>query len=355
MPVSNTLSDPFIATAVWAGLGAFGLTLVLSLQIVLMRVGLRRRQAAEANALARWRPVLNAAVVGELPAEDGAGLPPLPPRDLQPFLRLWVHLQGSVRGDAGESLNTLARRLRLDDEALAMLARGPRSARLLGALVLGHLRERRAWSGLLELATDADSTLSLTALWALVRIDPEAAAGYLTPLFIEREDWALSHVAGILQQASAPAAGVLARLLPTLDAAKLPRALRIAEALRLTLPPAVLGEALDSPAVPVVLAALRNVLTPETIAQVRSLLAHQDWQVRVQAARALGRVGEREDAERLAALLRDPQWWVRYRAAEALRDLPALRRPELEALRAALTDRFASDMLAQVMAEGSPA
>jgi hypothetical protein len=42
---------------------------------------------------------------------------------------------------------------------------------------------------------------------------------------------------------------------------------------------------------------------------------------------------------------------VRYRAAEALLELPALRRADLDALRASLTDRFAADMLAQAMAE----
>jgi HEAT repeat protein len=232
-----------------------------------------------------------------------------------------------------------------------MLARGPRSARLLGALVLGHLRDRRAWPQLLVLADQPDNTLSLTALWALVRIDPEAAADYLAPMFVEREDWALSHVAGILQHASAPASNVLARLLPTLGEDKLPRALRIAESLRVTLPAGVLRTALTSRSVPVVIAALRSVLTPDTIDAVRALLGHEEWQVRVQAARALGRVGERADADRLAVLLGDREWWVRYRAAEALLELPALRRADLEALRASLTDRFAADMLAQAMAE----
>jgi HEAT repeat protein len=347
MPVSSTLSDPFIAAAVWTGLGALGLTLLLSLQIVGLRVALRRREAGEARALARWRPVLNAAIVGDAPAT----LPPLQRADRLPFLRLWVHLQGSLRGEAGEALNELARRLHVDDEARTMLARGPRSARLLGALVLGHLRDRRAWPQLLVLADQPDNTLSLTALWALVRIDPEAAADYLAPMFVEREDWALSHVAGILQHASAPASNVLARLLPTLGEDKLPRALRIAESLRVTLPAGVLRTALTSRSVPVVIAALRSVLTPDTIDAVRALLGHDEWQVRVQAARALGRVGERADADRLAVLLGDREWWVRYRAAEALLELPALRRADLEALRASLTDRFAADMLAQAMAE----
>ncbi|MFC5462123.1 HEAT repeat domain-containing protein [Massilia niabensis] len=351
MPASSTFSDPFIAAAVWTGLAALALTLLLSLQIIGMRMTLSRRQRAEARALARWRPLLNAAIVGDAPAT----LPPLLRADRLPFLRLWVHLQGSLRGEAGEALNEFARRLGLDEDARTMLARGRRAARLLGALVLGHLRDRRAWPELLRLADQADNTLSLTALWALVRIDPEAAAEYLAPMFVEREDWALSHVAGILQQASGPAAAVLARLLPGLDEAKLPRALRIAEALRITLPHKVLRTALASAAVPVVIAALRSVLTPDTIDQVRALLAHEEWQVRVQAARALGRVGERADADRLVALLGDPEWWVRYRAAQALLELPSLRRADIEALCASLTDRFAADMLAQVMAENRPA
>ncbi|QNB00555.1 HEAT repeat domain-containing protein [Massilia sp. Se16.2.3] len=232
-----------------------------------------------------------------------------------------------------------------------LLERGTRTARLLAALVLGHMRDKDAWPALLRMAGQADNTVALTALWALVRIDPRAAADYMVPLFIQREDWALSLAAGILQQAIAPATVALARILPDLEPARLPRALRIAEALHVTLPAGVLRTALLSEAMPVVIAGLRSVRTPETIAEVRALLAHADWQVRVQAARALGRVGGRADADRLLALLADREWWVRYRAAQALLELPALSRAELESLRASLTDRFAADMLSQAMAE----
>ncbi|MEH6433978.1 HEAT repeat domain-containing protein [Massilia sp. DD77] len=339
-------SDTFVTVAVWTGAIALALTLLLSIQIILLRLSLRRRERREARVLARWRPLLNQAIVGEHPS-----LPALEPGERLPFLRLWVHLQGSLRGEATEALNSMARALGADRLARAMLARGPRQERLLAVLVLGHLRDREAWPQLLPLAELSDSALSLTALWALVRVDPDAAAEYLTPLFIEREDWALSHVAGILQQAAAPTAAVLGRVLPNLPGERLPRALRIAEALRVPLPGPVLAGALRGSAVPVVIAGLRSVITPETIEDVRALLAHADWQVRVQAARALGRIGAREDAERLRALLADPQWWVRYRAAQALRELPALSRADLEQLRDSLTDRFAADMLQQVLAE----
>jgi HEAT repeat protein len=340
-------ADPILAAAFWTGTAALLLTLLLGLQIVRLRIGLRARERRAARTLARWRPVLNAAIVGDSPAQ----LPELRPSERLHFIKLWVHLQSSLRGEAGQALNQIACRLGLDLEARAMLGRRARTERLLAALLLGHLGDRQAWPALLRLAGQDDPTLSLTALWALVRIDPQAAAEYLTPLFIEREDWAMSHVAGILQQAGTPVAAVLAGMLPRLDAQRLPRALRIAEALRVELPAELLADALASDAVPVAIAALRVVNTPLLQEPVRARLADADWQVRVQAVKALGRIGDRSDTARLALLLADREWWVRYRAAQALVELPWMKRADLDALRASLEDRYAADMLAQVVAE----
>jgi HEAT repeat protein len=144
---------------------------------------------------------------------------------------------------------------------------------------------------------------------------------------------------------------VLAGLLPALPPERLPRALRIAEALRIVLPDAVLAGALAAADIDLVTAALRIVGTPGLLPQVRELLAHPDWQVRVLAAKALGRIGDRSDVDRLSGLLGDREWWVRYRAAQAIAELPWLGAAELDALQAALTDRFAADILAQVIAE----
>jgi HEAT repeat protein len=344
--------DPILAAAFWTGIGALLLTLLLGLQIIRLRIALRARERREQRTLARWRPILNAAIVGDSPAQ----LPRLAASERLHFIKLWVHLQSSLRGEAGAALNDIACRLGLDADARLMLGRRARTERLLAALMLGHLGDRDAWPQLLRLTGMDDPTLSLTALWALVRIDPQAAAEYLTPLFIERDDWAMSHVAGILQQAGAPVAVVLAGMLPRLSVQRLPRALRIAEALRIELPAEALAAALGGGRIvggdiACVIAALRIVNTPLLQEPVRALLAHDDWQVRVQAAKALGRIGGRADVERLVALLADREWWVRYRAAQALVELPWLKRADLDALRASLEDRFAADMLAQVMAE----
>jgi len=343
-------SDPILATAYWTGIGALVLTLLLGLQIIRLRLLLRARQRRDARALARWRPIFNAVIVGETPA----GLPALSKAERPHFIKLWVHLQASLRGDASDALNALARRLGVERDARTMLARGARTERLLATLLLGHLGDRDSWDTLRTLTASPDVTLSLSALWALVRIDPHAAAAYLTPLFIERDDWAMSHVAGILKEASAPVAGVMADLLPTLAPERLPRALRIAEALRIDLPPAVLADAMASSDIGLVTGALRIVATPAARDQVRGLLTHADWQVRVLAAKAIGRIGDPSDVARLAALLGDREWWVRYRAAQAIVELPWLGPDDLDALHASLTDRFAADIFAQVIAETRP-
>ena len=62
-------------------------------------------------------------------------------------------------------------------------------------------------------------------------------------------------------------------------------------------------------------------------------------------------IGTADDASILIALLSDAQWWVRYRAAQALARLPSVDVPKLESIQAAQSDRFARDMLSQVIAE----
>jgi len=347
MSASSSLSDPYVAAAFWTGAGALLMTLLLGLQIVHMRIALRRREGRKARALAKWLPLLNAAIVGEPPQ----ALPRLRKRERLPFLKLWVHLQASLRGDVRDALNDIARRLELDASARAMLVQGRRAERLLAVLVLGYLRDASAWPQLLRLVSHDDHTLSLNAAWALVRIDPQAASERIMPLLFEREDWALSHVVATLQEARDTMAAALARALPQLDPARLPRALRVAEALRVQLPADMRARVLHSASVPVIIAGLRSVLTVDAIGEVRALLMHEDWRVRVQAVKAFSRIGNRDDVATIAPLLQDAQWWVRYRAAQSLLELPALSAREIEALHSSLSDRFAADMLMQAMAE----
>lgn len=343
----NTLSDPFLFVAFWTGIGALALTLLLTVQIIALRIGLRRQQRLEQSCIGQWRPLLNAVLAHEPPA----ALPPLRRREHVVFLKLWVHLQASVRGEAHALLNEFGRRLHCDDIARKLLRRGNRAERLLATLVLGHLCDRDAWQPLREAANAADGVASSNAFWALVQIDAPRAAREMTPAFILRRDWPVAQVVNILQDAREAFAGPLVQALSSVDEALLPRALKIAEALRIDVPPALLAGLLAHTSVAVIIAALRLAHAPESLPAIRAHLRHPDWQVRVNVAKALGRIGDRSDIASLRLLLADAQWWVRYRTAQALAGMPFLGRRELDAISDGMEDRFAADMLRQVIAE----
>ena len=132
------------------------------------------------------------------------------------------------------------------------------------------------------------------------------------------------------------------------------RLLRLAEAMGLNRPLPFLAELLRHSEQPEVIAAcLRILQDPGCLDLVRSHASHPDWIVRVQVANALRRLGGREDLPCLLQLLGAPEWWVRYRAAQAIVDAPYLQADEPRRLQAAHTDRYARDILQQVMAERS--
>ena len=72
------------------------------------------------------------------------------------------------------------------------------------------------------------------------------------------------------------------------------------------------------------------------------------WQVRAQAATALGVIGAREAARPLFRVLGDPSWWVRLRAGMAMRLIGEPGIQMLEGLRQQ-DDRYAADMARYVL------
>lgn len=136
----------------------------------------------------------------------------------------------------------------------------------------------------------------------------------------------------------------------------MPFVLQLMAGLRLELP----GDALSS------LAASPEGQKSDVLSQLLSLvqqpdqhdwmvkqLDHESPQVRVQAARALLRLGRPEDLERLMPLLRDRVWWVRYRAMQAILALPNVDIEEVRALVEELADPFARDIFQHVEREES--
>lgn len=341
-------SDPYLRLALWTGLAAVALTLGIALFIVGLRLQRYWQDHREQSFQQHWRPVLMQAVAGEL----NTPLPPLARRDQWRFLKLWNHLQETVRGDATQRLSAVAYQLGCQYMARQLLIYGRLPQRLFALLTLGHMRDRTAWDLLAWQLRRPGHTSSLYAARALIQIDPQRGARTVVPHLLQRDDWEMVRIAVLLQEFREVLGGELTRTLAELPAARLPRALQLAEALHLHVPPEIALTWLQ-PLQPaeLLVAALRLAHGATVLPAVRSLASHVDWRVRVQAARALGRLGEAADVAVLTRLLADPQWWVRYRAAGALTELPFLSREQLRGLVADLHDRYAREAYAQVLAE----
>ncbi len=328
--MSSGISDPWLRAALGVGVVAMLLTLALVLAIVFLRLRLRWRERRWDRFVETWRPALLAAMLG---GARPAVLPVLRANEHVLFLRLWTYLQESVRGDAARVLNETAMHLRLDATARTLLRRGSRTEKLQATLAAGYLRDIAAWDMLVALARGRDSLLSVHAARALVRINPLRAANGLMPLLLARTDWDLARVAGFLGEARHAFWLLMAKVIPRVKPADLPRALLLAEALRLQLPDATVARLLAPGQSPAVLqAALRLAEAPPLGAAVRACLDHADAGVREQAALQLARLAGPDDIPVLGRLLDDPEWPVRMAAARSLARLPYLSTEELEGL-----------------------
>jgi HEAT repeat protein len=198
--------------------------------------------------------------------------------------------------------------------------------------------------------------MCLSAARALAHIDPVRAVDVVWPRLLARQDWPVPQVATMLREADGARVGdALLRSLPELPPAGRRRLLplvalldeaRAGEAVR-----ALLSTAEDQDSLAVALQLARSpALVPEAV----RLATHPAWPVRTQAASALGRLGGPSERPCLVGLLSDPEWWVRYRAAQALRAERFGGPAALAALAPGLSDRFARDMIAHVLAEGAP-
>lgn len=349
------LSEHFLPLVVWVGLALLVVVMLLLLQIALLRINLISRTLREQRLLEVWRPLLVAVIAGENVTQ-----PSLARGDEIFFLKLWNHLQESVRGDTKIRLNTLAARCGMVQYTHALLRKQDLRSQLLALTTLGHLDDRSAWADILRLAHSPDSLLSLVAARALFQLDANTALNDLKQQLLEREDWPTAQLAIMIQKNgtenvyAALAHDAMQRATSTDPAAlrqlnRLLHLLEVAPPLRvMPVIRSILAVSADDETIAQCLKFLRE---PNDLPSVRNYFGHHSWRVRLQAAFALGRIGTAEDVPRLAALLGDPVWWVRYRAAQALVLLTRGNLQVLSKLREQLSDRYALDMLAMAMAE----
>jgi HEAT repeat protein len=342
-------ADPHTAFALTLASAALLLGLALLAAIAVMGAMRRWRRGRMAAIESRWRNALS------LAAEDprGANLPRIGMRDLPHFLEAWNRLLESADEQTAARLGTLLTLHGIDRRVLRML--GKRSPRLQLAAITaaGHLREMRAWPKLEALAQRSGPVTSFAAARAMLRIDPRRALDVLSHAIVQRDDWPVARLASVFESLGPNVVTpplitmLLRRPRPGLD--------RVVKLAHFGQPERIsgivrgwLGSSTDPD---VLMAALACIEDRSDIPWAVGAAEHSEWRVRMAAARALGRVGSREELPALLELLRDPVWWVRYHAAHGLTRLEGLAPHELEAMREGARDSFAADMLGQALAE----
>jgi len=342
-------SDPILYLALLSAVVVFALNLMLILVAALLRAASIYRARRDEQLRSMWRPLFAQAIAGDISAKP----PSVKSADASAVLRLWLHFQESVEGEAHVRLNRIAQAAGFQNIASGMLRSGDLLQRFLAITTFGHLADRSIWAVLEREVRGDNPYVSLAAAQAMVRIDSHKAIPLLLPLAKTRRDWSPSRVFMILLQIDRDAlAEPLVNAMVSLDEFPPAHFLRYLEALpanaAMLSARALLSR--DAP-IEVICTCLDLLHDPSDVDLARQYLRHAAWQVRVHSAKALGRVGLREDVASLCSLLSDYEWWVRYRAAEALVQMPFVNSAELARIKGKLVDQFASDMLDQVVAE----
>ncbi len=328
----------------------FALTGAMALAVVGMRVHALRSRRLHERAVQRWRPLLVQVAAG-----DDCAPPALQRRDEVPLLLLWNQMQESLRGAAHQRLSEFGERIGLYALARRLEAQSTVASRVLGDAALGHFAKFADWSRLDEGMREVGTPASLAAARALMRIDPASAAESVFERYLTNSDWPAPRVGTLLREA--PHEAIAGPLTRRLMAGKLYDRLRLLPLLRFAEVPnidSLLDRLVQTSQEPQVLSiAMRQLQGPGALADVRRLAGHADPLVRSAAAQALGRIGNGADQNRLIDLMADANWWVRYRAAQSLVGMPRVDADDMVQLRRLVSDRFARDMLDQVMAERS--
>jgi len=342
------ISDSYSGFALAASATALALAALLTVTVVLLRAGRRWGAARLARHEGRWRESLLLAT--EMPEAE---LPPIPRSLLPAFAAYWNRVRASLKGAAAENLAVPLRRHGLEAPVLDMLGRRSMSLRLIAATTLGYLRARSAWDPLAVLARHPSPVLSSTAAQALLRIDPNAALDLLAADIVERDDWSLARLGSLFKELGPDAITPgLARIIASQPRRGVHRIVQLARfGQRPRMAAAVKDWLRTSADAEVLASALDYVEDTEALLQVRGAARHPAPHVRMAAARAVGRVGSRNELAILLELLRDPQESMQSHPAHALTGLHGIEPEEVEALQRGAHDPLAAEMLAHALAD----
>ncbi len=337
-----------VTVAFWVGVCVTVMSLLLLAAVLVLRQVAQRRERNHLRATALWKKVL-ADALQAAPASS----PPLPWRDMTGFMDAWNELHDGLGAADDAGLRRVADQVDLAPKLERMLDRGNFHDRVMAIIAIGYLRSPSSFGRLEQLVGDASPIISISAARAMMRTDAARAVQQVVPQIESRQDWVDGGIAQMLNEVAPDAVkdelGAAALRANDDVASRLVRFLAgVSEEAATPVIGKILAEPHDEHLVSTCLQVMNDAVDLD---KVRPLLAHERWHVRMHAAAAIGRLGDAGDAPALKPLLADPQWWVRYRTAQALEHLLRGEVRQLEQVRDTQEDRYARDILTQVMAE----
>jgi hypothetical protein len=345
-------SDPIVNFVIWVSIGVFAINLCVVGLILWHRYRylLSQRQIGKTHRV--WIPIILSSLT-KIPGN----LPQIKHRERLIVLSLWNQIYQKIRGETQEHLNRLGHLLGIGQVARRFLESRQIDRLLVGINTLGNLQEKSAWEKLLKLVKHQNPYVSIAAATALVKIDRERSYRLVSALICDRVDWSLGLAIELLCiEGNDLLIARLVESLPQLTEEKLLRVFRALEVSQkhhlLSIIPQLLDRFSDrEEVISACLRVLSSYKQVEHLQIIRKYIHHDRSSVRVQAANGLSQMGTAEDEIRLIVLLSDPEWWVRYRAAQALINLPFMTPNRLQTIQLQQSDRYASDILTQVIAE----
>ncbi len=340
-----------VVIAMWAGVAVLVLTLGLFAVIIGIRIAQAHGRRRSERLTRRWRNLLSRALV-----ETPVSAPPVSRRDAAEIMSLWGYYHEFLRGECKTNLNRLGQLAGLDIHAKRGLRSDRVRHRLLSIHVLGNLRDRETRRLLRPIARSANPYLSLAAAHALMRISPRESITDLISMIAQRPDWPPARVMAILQEAGPEVVSEpLARAAIEADVAYQPLLLiymsTSLDRVALRAIKEILLATSDEQVIITSLYQITHLAHPDGLHIVRVFLEHPNWLIQLHAVQGIGRMGNDDDIDDLVRMLRHQKYWIRLRAAEALAKLPTMTARRLAAIRDRQDDRYARDILREVIAQ----
>lgn len=307
-----------------------------------------RRRRVESE----WSEVFRYLRKGEEPPK----LPALARGEKAYFLEFWLENRHMAPKKFAEVLDTLAMRLNLDRTICQILSPGkleilPSKVWLQGIAIsaIEYINTEDTRTTLLEMAESENTYIVAQACSSLAKLRVRGYEREIIQTLFRFPADAPEIFARVSQAGGSDVLHIMQPFLDRLPQHTIMNFISLAE------------ESKDESLLNVLLYRLRRTKNEEEIAAllrtigrfsnknlrdaVVPFMSHPRTYIRIQAAKALGRVGIKDDIHLLIPLLSDPDWWMRYRAARAIVKLSNLDWEYLDDLRSTLHDSFARDII----------